>query len=152
MKIEDAIQQRKFSSEHEKVIINILYTSAWLSQQHAADLRPFRLSPEQYNVLRILRGVHPEPLRLTDISERMIEKSSNVTRLVEKLRRKGFLRRELCIHNRRQVDINITPKALEILRMLDDVSKDWTARIKSLKVSEAKLLNELLDKTRALSE
>jgi DNA-binding MarR family transcriptional regulator len=148
MGLEQEIKQEKFSTEHEKAAINILFTGSWLHNIHAARLKRFDITPEQFNVLRILRGSHPKPLMLADITCRMIDKSSNATRLVEKLRTKGFLKREICENNRRQVDISITEKGLNILKKIDTEESEFLARLKNITRTEAQELNRVLDKLR----
>ena len=98
-----------------KAVVNILYTASWLEGINIQRFKPHGISPQQYNVLRILRGAYPNPVMLGEITERMIDKNSNATRLVEKLRLKGFLKRDICKTNRRQVDITITQKGLTLL-------------------------------------
>ncbi len=149
MSLEQEIRQEKFESEFHKAAINLLFTSSWLYHQHALRLKPLGITPEQYNVLRILRGSHPKALMLADITCRMIDKSSNATRLVEKLRQKGLVRRDICKSNRRQVDIIITPKGLEILSTIDKLSGDWQATLKTITKAEAAELNRVLDKLRS---
>src|SRR5688572_19207942 len=105
MSLENDIRQEKFQNEYQKASINILYTGSWLYNNNAAHFKKFGIRPEQYNVLRILRGSHPKAMMLADITSRMIDRSSNSTRLVEKLRLKGLVNRALCEDNRRQVDI-----------------------------------------------
>lgn len=146
--IEDAIKQRKFSNEYEKAVVNILFTASWLDGLNIQQLKPFGISPQQYNVLRILRGASPGALRLSDITERMIDKNSNATRLVEKLRQKNFLKREICRHNRRQVDIWITPKGIELLAELDELRKNFVDQLQGVNAEEIVQLNQLLNKLR----
>jgi DNA-binding MarR family transcriptional regulator len=148
MSLEVAINQRKFTTEFEKAVINILYTASWLEGQNIQRFKPYGISPQQFNVLRILRGAHPEPVRLTDITERMIDKNSNATRLVEKLRQKGLLKRDICKANRRQVDITITQKGLDLLTELDIHPDEWAKTFNGVNVDEARQLNILLDKLR----
>lgn len=149
MILEEAIRQRKFTSDFEKAVINIFYTASWLEGKNIQRLKPFGISPQQYNVLRILRGSDPSPLRLTDITERMIDKNSNATRLVEKLRQKSFLKREVCKTNRRQVDIRITTKGLDLLKQIDEQNDEWLKSIRTIQKSEAMELNRILDKMRS---
>ena len=149
MSIERSIQQDKFESEFHKAAVNLLYTSSWLYNINAARLKVHGITPEQYNVLRILRGSHPRALMLADITSRMIDKSSNATRLVEKLRQKGLVRREICESNRRQVDIFATPKGLELLQRIDKDSDSWLGTLRNMSKSEAQELNRILDKLRA---
>ncbi len=146
--IEEAIKQRKFGNEYEKAVVNILYTASWLEGMNIQRMKPHGISPQQYNVLRILRGTFPNALRLGDITERMLDKSSNATRLVEKLRQKGFVKREVCKHNRRQVDIWITQAGLDLLTELDLNAEDWLKDLKGISKTEAQQLNTLLDRLR----
>lgn len=148
MSLEKDIRQEKFTNEYEKVVVNVLYTSGWLYNTNATRLKPHGITPEQYNVLRILRGSHPKALMLADITSRMIDKNSNATRLVEKLRQKGLLKREICEGNRRQVDIFITDKGLSLLKQVDDERENWLSLMKGLSKTEAQELNRLLDKLR----
>lgn len=148
MGLEEDIRQEKFGNEHEKAVVNILYTSSWLHNLNAARLKPHGITPEQFNVLRILRGSAPKPMKLADITSRMIDKSSNATRLVEKLRQKGLLKREVCDDNRRQVDIVITEKGLNVLKKIDQKSDEWLSSLKTISKAEATELNRVLDKLR----
>ncbi len=141
-------KQKKFGNEFEKAVVNILYTASWLEGINIQRFKPHGISPQQYNVLRILRGSHPNPVMLGEITERMIDKNSNATRLVEKLRLKGFLKRDICKTNRRQVDITITSKGLALLEELDTHIDEWQSEHMKIKKSEVQLLNELLDKLR----
>ena len=148
MSIEKEIKQEKFESEHQKMAINIMYTSSWLYNNHAVRLKPFDITPEQFNVLRILRGSGAKKMMLADVTTRMIDKSSNCTRLVEKLKQKGLVNRDICESNRRQVDICITDRGLHLLKRIDKSHEAWVATLKTLKSSEAKEINRVLDKLR----
>ena len=148
MSIEQDIKQEKFLNEYEKVAVNILFTGSWLYHVNAQRLRAHSITPEQFNVLRILRGSQPKALMLADITCRMIDKSSNATRLVEKLRQKGLVKREICENNRRQVDIVITSKGLDVLSQIDGGSDAWVATLKNISKAEAAELNRVLDKLR----
>jgi DNA-binding MarR family transcriptional regulator len=148
MSIEQDIKQEKFESEFHKVVVNVLFTSGWLYNANAARLKPHGITPEQYNVLRILRGSHPKPIMLAEITCRMIDRSSNATRLVEKLRQKGLVKREPCETNRRQVDISVTSKGLELLVRIDKESDVWLTTLKNISKAEAQELNRILDKLR----
>jgi DNA-binding MarR family transcriptional regulator len=148
MPLEQDIKQGKFLNEYEKVVINVLYTSSWLHNTNATRLKIYAITPEQYNVLRILRGSNPKPMMLADITARMIDKSSNATRLVEKLRQKGLVKRHICEDNRRQVDIFITDKGLVLLKKIDAEEGEWLATLKNITKAEAAELNRILDKLR----
>lgn len=148
MSLEQDIKQERFADEHEKAVINILFTASWLYNRNASRLRVHDITPEQYNVLRILRGSHPRALMLADVTSRMIDKSSNATRLVEKLRQKGLLRRDICESNRRQVDIVITDEGLALLKQIDQEATVWLESLRVISRDEAKELNRVLDKLR----
>lgn len=148
MIIEQEIRQEKFGNVYEKAMINIMFTSSWIHNLNSARLKIHGITPEQYNVLRILRGSYPNPIMLAEITGRMIDKSSNATRLVEKLRQKEFLKRETCENNRRQVDILITEKGLTILKTIDKETEDWLKNLENISPKEAEQLNNLLDRLR----
>lgn len=149
MKIEEEIRQRRFQSEYQKAHINVLFTAAWLSQQSMEVLRPFRISWQQFNLLRILRGLHPAPATVKELTERMIDKMSNASRLVDKLQRKGLVERKECPEDRRRVNIRITDAGL---KLLDQASARMYNRLQlemsSITEVEAQQLNEILDKMR----
>jgi DNA-binding MarR family transcriptional regulator len=149
IRLEDEIQQHVFDDEFLKATLNILVTADRISAETGSVLKPYGISNEQYNVLRILRGQHPNvsPLRL--ISERMISKSSNATRLVEKLRQKGFVSRTICESNRRQVEILITKAGLRLLDELDPIIRDSSNTMNNITKAESKELNRILDKIRS---
>ncbi len=148
MRIEDAIQQKKFNSEKEKALLNILYTGSWINTLQQRFFKTFDLSPQQYNVLRILRGQHPNPVSVSSIQDRMIDKMSNVSRLVEKLRQGNLIKRSECSKDRRQMDIIITDEGLALLMSIDNQHEDLNNLMESIDHHDAKLLNELLDKLR----
>jgi DNA-binding MarR family transcriptional regulator len=148
MQLEEEIKQRRFRSAYHKTALNILFTGNWLHRIHAQELKPHGLTPEQYNVLRILRGQHPEPATVNLLKERMLEKMSNVSRLVEKLRVRGLVDRHVCPDDRRAVDVVITSKGLALLDTLDDAERAWLSRMDLLTEEECSTLNRLLDKVR----
>ena len=149
MKIEEAIKQKKFESEFQKAHINILYTANWLSQSLGPALDPLNLTWQQFNILRILRGMSPEPATVKLLTERMIDKMSNASRLVEKLKQKGMVERQACEFDRRQVDIVLTEKGKEVLEEASQALRISTEqRFSSISVEEAKGLNSLLDQLR----
>ncbi|MCY7352466.1 MAG: MarR family transcriptional regulator [Cytophagaceae bacterium] len=149
MKIEEEIRQQTFENEHQKAVINLLFTSSWLQSLNNRFLKPFGISGQQFNVLRILRGQHPHPATLCNISERMLDKMSNATRLVEKLRHKGLVTRELNNSNRRQVAILITDAGLELLKNIEEKRREQEAVFNSISVGEAQELSRILDKLRS---
>ncbi len=148
MNIEKEIKQSKFQSEYHKMIINLLFTGSWLGLKNACYLKPYGISPQQFNILRILRGQHPKPATVNLLIERMLDKNSNASRLVEKLRVKKLVERAVCEEDRRAVNVIITEKALKLLEELDIEEKKWENDLMSLTEAEAKQLNYLLDKLR----
>ena len=148
MKLEEEIKQTKFESEHLKAVLNVMVTNNWIVSRHTKFLKQYDLSLPQYNVLRILRGAKGKPMMLSDISDRMLDKMSNATRLVEKLKQKGLVERELCETNRRQVDISITEKGSGLLKKIDGEKIEWLSTLKNVTKAEAIELNRILDKLR----
>jgi DNA-binding MarR family transcriptional regulator len=148
MKIEDEIKQTAFRSEHHKVVLNLAFTAYWLTRLVAKVLKPYKLTTQQYNVMRILRGQYPKPASINLITERMIDKMSNASRLVDKLLAKGLVERTVCLSDRRQVDVIITEKGTKLLDEIDKLIGPWEMHFGALNDNEAKQLNELLDKMR----
>ncbi len=133
----------------KKTLLNVMYTQNVISEKFNELLKPFDLSPEQFNVLRILRGQKGKPANMSMIQERMIAKTSNTTRLVDKLLLKELVLREVCPNNRRKMEITITEKGLELLLQLDPlVEAHERSFSQNLTVAELELLNELLEKFR----
>lgn len=132
--------------------LNLLYTTNWLASSQACLLKPYDLTPPQYNVLRILRGQYPKPVRVNDIIERMLDKMSNASRLVDKLLLKGWVKRTECPNDRRAVDVVITEEGLALLLALDKMQEDWENQLKNLNEEEAKQLSDLLDKLRGSTD
>ena len=134
----------------KKTVLNIAYSSIWMKDEIISVLKHYDISIEQFNVLRILRGKKGEPTNLQDIQERMINKMSNTTRLVDKLILKGLVERFTCEKNRRKVDIFITDQGLKLLTEIDPVVEEVEAQITSnLSTQELETLNTLLTKLRA---
>ncbi len=148
MKLEDEIQQKKFKSEQHKLAINIFYTYNWLSYQNHQNFKTKDITLQQYNVLRILRGQHPNPCNLKLVKERMLDRMSDASRIIDKLKTKGFVERRECPNDRRNVDLLITDKGLKLLKSLDYIDDELKNLFKNLSVSDAKELNDLLDKAR----
>jgi len=133
----------------KKTVLNITYSSIWMKDEIISALKPFDISIEQFNVLRILRGKKGEPANLQDIQERMINKMSNTTRLVDKLILKGLVERFVCEKNRRKVDIYITEEGLNLLNEIDPVIEEKeTLMTSKLSPLELENLNALLTKLR----
>jgi DNA-binding MarR family transcriptional regulator len=142
--IEDAIQSR-FRNEKHKAIVNILYTAKYIEGKIEAFIKPYQLSQQQYNILRIVRGAAGKPVSLKYIKERMLDKMSDVSRIVDKLYQKELLKRVECPNDRRSVDITITEKGLELLSKMDENAHEIDAILKNLEHSQLQTLNHLLD-------
>ncbi|GAB3013170.1 MarR family transcriptional regulator [Cyclobacterium sediminis] len=148
MKIEEEIKQSPFKDEYTKAVVNLLFTQSYLVSRQSRIFKPHDISAEQYNVLRILRGRSPKPITVSSIQERMLNKMSNASRLVEKLKQKEMVRRTECPKDRRQVDVVITEKGLDLLELLDKEVKQLNMDTIHLDEVEVEQLNHLLDKLR----
>ena len=149
MEIEKEIKQTvKFTSEYQKLSVNILYTASWISILHVNHLKPFGLTSQQFNILRILRGQHPNGATVNLLIERMIDKSSNASRLVDRLEEKGFAHRVTSVSDKRSVNVRITEKGLETLRQIDEKNSFFEEKLQNLSKEEAIETSRLLDKLR----
>ena len=149
MKIEDELKSTVPLDNSKKIILNILYTQNVVTDKLNEILKPFDLSGEQYNVLRILRGQKGNPANMCVIQDRMLAKTSNTTRLVDKLLLKDLVTRNVCPQNRRKIEVLITLKGLDILAHLDPKIKEHENSFsKNLNSEELELLNQLLEKYR----
>lgn len=148
MKLEDAIKQTAFKTEEERLVINLVYTSGWLSAEQNRFFKRFGISSQQYNVLRILRGQYPNPASVGLIQERMLDKMSNASRLIEKLKQKKLIKRSECSKDRRQVDVLVTQEGLSLLEEIDGLNDEMHSICNTLDANEKKTLNNLLDKLR----
>jgi DNA-binding MarR family transcriptional regulator len=149
MKIEQEIKSTVPLDISKKIILNILYTQNVINDNFNELLKPFDISGEQYNVLRILRGQKGSPANMCSIQERMLAKTSNTTRLVDKLLLKNLVTRNVCSDNRRKIEVLITQKGLDILKELDPkVIEHERVFAKNLSNDELEHLNELLEKFR----
>ena len=148
MTIEETIQARTLPLSR-KLTINLLYSANWTNDILTEAIKPFDISLQQFNVLRILRGQHNQPANLSTINSRMVAKTSNTTRLVDKLIAKGFTERTICPSNRRKVEITITQKGLTLLHTIDPIIDRAEEKITAqLNDHELELLNKLLNKLR----
>jgi len=134
-----------FPNEKVKALLNIKYTAGWLDQIGTELLKPYNISEQQYNILRILRGADKE-ITVTEIKDRMIQKSPNTTRLMDKLCDKKLIERSRCENDRRVVFVKISKKGLDLIKKIN--MSDFDVHLNRLTESEAKLLNDLLDKIR----
>ncbi|KIC94810.1 MarR family winged helix-turn-helix transcriptional regulator [Flavihumibacter solisilvae] len=147
MSLNKDINQRKFRSEHQKAMINLIYSYNWLMENTRKHLDQYDLTPQQFNILRILRGAG-EPLSTLQIRQRMLDKMSDTSRIVDRLVKKELVQKVVCSADRRLVDVTISDKGRELLTILDTHESEWDALLKNLDQSEATQLNGLLDKLR----
>lgn len=148
MGISEDIKQSHFKSEFNKAVINVIYTNSWLNQYQVGFFKRFDITTPQYNLLRILRGQYPNPATVNLLIERMLDKSSNASRIVDKLEQKGLVLRKQCSKDRRAVDVVITEKGLELLAEIDGALEEWENKLNNLSEEECATLNHLLDKMR----
>ena len=147
--IEEEIKTKGFKNPFNRITVNVIFTGNWLTDKHTQHvLKPYQLTVEQYNVLRILRGQSPNPLPINGILERMMNRMSNVSRLIDKLLEKGLVSRRESVEDRRSVDIRITQLGLNLLTDIDVLQDHWEENYSGLTEEEAITLSHLLDKMR----
>lgn len=146
VKLEDAIQSHNFRSERQKAGLHILFTAYQLKCKVSATLKPFDLTAEQYNVLRILKGKHPEAMCVKDIAGRMIERSSNVPRIIDRLVAKKLVKRTQSKEDKRETMMALTDKGLALLESSSLQMNETFEGILRLSNEEANILNDLLEK------
>jgi DNA-binding MarR family transcriptional regulator len=145
MKIEDEIKQQKFLSPHQKAVINLLFTANWLVNQQQHYFKSFGITGQQFNVLRILKGQHPSSISAKEIKARMLDKNSDISRLLDRLSMKNLIEKKSCPKDKRASDINITEAGLTLLKKMQQQEVD---RFLNLSDAEAEQLSNLLDKSR----
>lgn len=148
MAIEDKIQARQFDTEQLKANINLLYTANWLYNRVSAMLKPYNVTHEQFNILRILRGSHPRSMCQKDVLSRMVAPQSNITALMKKLVAKKMVVITRSETDKREYVINISNEGLALLKKIDENLRPTASEYSNLNASEAFHLNALLDKLR----
>ncbi len=153
MSLEQSISQSKFDSEQLKLMINVIYSANLLNLITSRLFKPYELSPQQYNVLRILRGQKGESIALMDIEHRMLDKSSNVSRLVDKLISKDLINRSISSKDRRRIEIVITSRGVSVLKEIDVILSEMNSKIKAIISDDnAKQTNRILDQLREIAQ
>jgi DNA-binding MarR family transcriptional regulator len=147
MKIEEEIRQPKFRTSHQKALLNLIFTSNWLLNKHQELFKPYGITPQQFNILRILKGQHPKGISGTEIKSRMLDKNSDISRLLDRLVKKKLVERKICPNDKRASDILITSEGLTLLESMSKVQKEVDAVLR-LSEEEAAILSDLLDKSR----
>ncbi len=148
MNIESAIQQKRpFRNAHQKVMVNIIYTHNWMTDKIRSHLKPFGITMKQYNVLRILKGAG-EPITTSTIRERLLDKMSDASRIVERLHQKGLITRTICPNDKRLVDIMLSKKGKQLLEKMTAFNTKMDEIVGNLSEEDAQILSHLLDKMR----
>jgi DNA-binding MarR family transcriptional regulator len=148
MKIEEEIQQEIFRTEYHRAQVNLIYTAGWLQRELAQRFKKYALTLPQFNILRILRGQYPNPATIQLLTERMLDKTSNASRIVDKLLEKGLVTRAINSLDRRQVDVLIADAGLAVLQRIDGAGDAENIGLEHLRPEEASLLSDLLDRIR----
>ena len=148
MSLEKEIHQKVFRSEYQKSTINLIYTYNWLNEKVSKLFEPFDITQQQFNILRILRGAG-QPLSTLQIRQRMLDKMSDTSRIVDRLIKKGLVKKSICHEDRRLVDILLTDKGKKLLQTMDGLNDEMESIFKYLSEEEARQLNVLLDKIRS---
>jgi DNA-binding MarR family transcriptional regulator len=150
MKLEEALKTTRFRDERHKATLNVLYTAYWLKTNFSALLKEHGLTMEQFNVLRILKGKHPEPMCVKDIGSRIVEKNSNVPRIIDRLIIKKMVKRAPSEQDKRETLISLTPAGLKQLEEANTVMERIDQEVKGMDNEDARQLNILLEKMRSI--
>jgi DNA-binding MarR family transcriptional regulator len=149
MTLETDIHQQIFRTEYQKSIINLIFTFNWVNEKINRHFEPFDITQQQFNILRILRGAG-QPLSTLQIRQRMLDKMSDTSRIVDRLVKKGLVKKSTCREDRRLVDILLTDKGKKLLQTMDGLNEEMESIFKYLSEDEARQLNTLLDKIRSI--
>ena len=149
MGIEKDIQQQHFQSESQKAIVNLVYTYHWITEKIKTMLSQDGITMQQFNILRILRGSDPQPLSTLTIRERMLDKMSDTSRIVDRLVLKGWVIKRTCASDKRLVDVSITKEGKRLLEKIDKRMDEMNVVVSSLSQQDLRRLNELLDQMRS---
>lgn len=148
MKIEEAIQQKRpFRNAYQKVIVNLIYTQNWVTSQLQQHLKPYGVTMKQYNVLRIVKGAG-KPITTSTIRERLLDKMSDASRMVERLNQRGLVVRTTCPTDKRLVDVSLSKKGEKLLEVMSQFENEMDDIVGQLSETEAEQLSRLLDKLR----
>ena len=149
MKIEEEIQQKKFRNEYQKLAINLIYTYGWFHNRQRRFFSEYKITPQQYNVLRILKGQYPGAISTSEIRSRMLDKNSDASRIVDRLFSKDLVKKNTCTSDKRLVDVSISDTGLKLLSEIDHKTLELDNIFSTLEVEEAEELNRILDKLRS---
>lgn len=146
--IEEEIQQSRFDDLAEKAMVNVIYSANLFLAQTEIRLKPFGITLPQYNILRILRGQHGKPIALNEVKRRMLDRNPDVSRIVDRLVKKGLVAKTTCSADKRQADLTLAPAGLDILASTDVIVRETSAAQRELKAADLERLNHLLDRLR----
>lgn len=149
MSIEKDIHQNKFKNNKQKALLNLLFTYGWAIEKIRDFLSREDITHQQFNILRILRGAHPKPLSTLQIRERMIDKMSDTSRIVDRLVIKELVEKRTCPKDKRLVDVTINEKGQDLLKRIDETASEMDAFMDNVSEEEAEQLSSLLDKLRS---
>ena len=147
-RIEDDIKQPKFRDCYQKVAVNLLFTAGWLEGKQQEFFKSFGITLQQFNILRILRGQHPNRISGVEIKSRMLDRNSDISRLLDRLLKKNLIAKHLRPGDKRATDIAITDQGLELLKQIDRLLESRERGTLHLSEDECTRLSDLLDKTR----
>jgi DNA-binding MarR family transcriptional regulator len=148
MKIEDEIKQSRFKNAYQKVAVNLIYTANWLQGKQQDFFKDFGITSSQFNILRILRGQYPKKISGAEIKSRMLDKNSDIPRLLNRLIKKGLISKGQCPNDKRATDIMISEEGLGVLKQIDNKIDESQKNSIKLSQEEALQLSQLLDKCR----
>ncbi len=151
MSLEDDINQHVFRNEYQKSVLNLIYTFNWMNERLNKEFEPFDVTQQQFNILRILRGAG-QALSTLQIRQRMLDKMSDTSRIVDRLVKKGLVKKTVCREDRRLVDVLLTEKGKKLLQHMDELEPEFDSVFQNLNQAEARQLNELLDKIRTANK
>ena len=146
-KIEDEIKQKRFTNNLQKAVVNLIYTSNWLQYRQQDFFKSFGITGQQFNILRILKGQHPKSISATEIKSRMLDRNSDVSRLLDRLAAKKMITKKTCPNDKRATDVLITAEGMALLKEVS--SHQHQDGFLFLSEEEAATLSDLLDKARA---
>jgi len=148
MKIEDEIKQQQFKSAYQKAAINLIFTANWLLARQQEFFKPYGITTSQFNILRILRGQYPKKISGVEIKSRMLDKNSDIPRLLDRLLKKNLITKSVCMQDKRAADVAITQEGLQVLAQIDSQLDSIEQSTIHLSTEDATQLSNLLDRLR----
>jgi len=148
MKIEDEIKQQQFKSAYQKAAINLIFTANWLLARHQELFKPYGITTSQFNIIRILRGQYPKKISGVEIKSRMLDKNSDIPRLLDRLLKKNLITKSVCMQDKRAADVAITQEGLQVLGEIDSQLDSIEQSTIHLSTEDATQLSNLLDRLR----